>query len=93
MRIQLLKPQGWFLVTNSLIVERSHAGTATADPNTYVDANGIITNCAHCRCSRRVDSLDQWDFVPEYLQPRLESEVQVSHGLCPVCQAYFYRLN
>jgi len=93
MRIQLLKPQDWFLVTNSLIVERSHAGTATADPNTYVDANGIVTNCAHCRCSRRAGSLDQWDFVPEYLQPRLESEVKVSHGLCPVCHAYFYRHN
>jgi hypothetical protein len=93
MRIHLLKPQDWFIVTNSLIVERSHARTATADPNTYVDANGLVTTCAHCRCSRRVDSPDQWDFVPEYLQPRLESAVKVSHGLCPVCRAYFYRLN
>jgi hypothetical protein len=93
MRIHLLKPQNWFVVTNALTVERSHARTATADPNGYVDANGFITNCAHCRCSKRVDSPDQWDFVPEYIQPRLASAVKVSHGLCPVCRAYFYRLN
>jgi len=91
MRIHLLKPQDWFVVTNSLVVERSHARAATADPNAYVDANGLVTNCAHCRCSRRVDSPDQWDFVPEYI--RLESAVKVSHGLCPVCRAYFYRSN
>jgi PAS fold len=88
MRIHLLKPQEWFVVTNSLVVEQSHARTATADPNTYVDANGLVTACAHCRCSRRVDNPDQWDFVPEYL--RLESAVKVSHGLCPICRAYFY---
>jgi hypothetical protein len=93
MRIHLLKPQNWFVVTNVLTVERSHARMAAADPNAYVDTNGLVTTCAHCRCSRRVDSPDQWDFVPEYLQPRLESAVKVSHGLCPVCRAYFYRLN
>jgi hypothetical protein len=93
MRIHLLKPQNWFVVTNALTVERSHARMGAADPNMYVDANGLVTNCAHCRCSRRVDSPDQWDFVPDYLQPRLESAVKVSHGLCPVCRSYFYRLN
>jgi len=93
MRIHLLKPQNWFVVTNALVVERSHARTAAADPNTYVDVNGLVTTCAHCRCSRRVDNPDQWDFVPEYLQPRLEAAVKVSHGLCPVCRAYFYRFT
>jgi hypothetical protein len=93
MRIHLLKPQNWFAVTNALVVERSHARMGTADPNTYVDANGLITNCAHCRWSKRVGCPDQWDFVPEYLQPRLDSAVKVSHGLCPVCRAYFYRVD
>jgi hypothetical protein len=92
MRIHLLKPQDWLVVTNPLVVERSHPRTVPADPNTYVDANGLATMCAHCRCSRRVDNPDQWDFVPEYLQPKL-SAVKVSHGLCPVCRAYFYRLS
>ena len=92
MRIHLLKPQDWFVVTNTLIVERSLRGTATTDPNPYVDANGLVTICAHCRCSLRVLSRDQWDFVTEYISPPRESAVRVSHGLCPVCRAYFYRL-
>ncbi len=92
MRIHLLKPQDWLAVTNPLVVERSHPRTAPADPNTYVDGNGLVTMCAHCRCSRRVDNPDQWDFVPDYLQPKLAA-VKVSHGLCPVCRAYFYRLS
>ncbi len=79
-------------MTNSLVVERPHAKTAAADPATYVDAHRLVTMCAHCRCSRRVDNPDQWDFVPDYLQPKL-SGVKVSHGLCPVCRAYFYRLS
>jgi hypothetical protein len=80
------------VVTNALVVERPHASTATDDPDRYVDRDGLITMCSHCRCSRRVDSLDHWDFVPEYLQP-LEPAVRVSHGLCPVCRAYFYRIE
>ncbi len=92
MRIHLLKPRDWLVVTNPLVVERPHARTAPADPNTYIDANGLVMMCAHCRCSRRVDNPDQWDFVPDYLQPKLAT-VKVSHGLCPVCFAYFYRLG
>jgi len=90
MRIHLLKPSDWFVVTNTLVVEQPHAGTATADSNTYIDVNGFITVCAHCRCSKRVDNSGQWDFVPQYLQLGLESTPKVSHGLCPVCRAYFY---
>lgn len=93
MRIQLLRPQNWFLVTNRLVFERSHPKVAEPDPNTYVDSDGLITICAHCRCSRRVDSPDQWDFVPEHLQLRGESAMKVSHGLCPICRAYFYPLH
>ncbi len=93
MRIHLLKPRDWFVVTNTLVVERPHTGTTAADASTYVDENGLVTVCAHCRCSKRVDNPDQWDFVPEYLQLRLGSIPKLSHGLCPVCRAYFYRFQ
>jgi PAS fold len=93
MRIHLLKPQNWLIVTNPLLVERPHTKTTPPDSNTYVDANGFVTMCAHCRCSRRLDDLSQWDFVPEYLKLSPESAIKVSHGLCPVCRAYFYPLN
>ncbi len=90
MRIHLLKPRDGFVVTNTLVVERPHAGTATADANKYVDPKGVLTVCAHCRCSKRVDNPDHWDFVPEYLKLKPESTPKLSHGLCPVCRAYFY---
>jgi hypothetical protein len=93
MRIHLLKPQNWLIVTNPLLVERPHAKTAPPDSNTYVNANRFVTMCAHCRCSRRLDDPGQWDFVPEYLKLSLESATKVSHGLCPVCRAYFYPLD
>ncbi|HZP62345.1 MAG TPA: PAS domain-containing protein [Terriglobales bacterium] len=87
MRIHLLKPQNWYVVTNPLVVERPHTQTALANAATYVNVNGFVTVCSHCRCSRRVDDPGQWDFVPEYLT---KTSVRLSHGLCPVCKAYFY---
>jgi hypothetical protein len=92
MRIHLLKPPNWFVVTNPLVFERPHERTSTADTNTYTDANGLITMCAHCRCSQRLDHPDQWDFVPEYLELGRRSVIKVSHGLCPICRAFFYSI-
>jgi hypothetical protein len=46
--------------------------------------------CAHCRCSLRRGRQDQWDFVPEHLELKGMALLKVSHGLCPVCQIYFY---
>jgi len=92
MRIHLLRPKNWFVVTNTLMVEQPHTRTATCDPNVYVDANGLITICAHCRCARRANS-DQWDFVPDYLRLGADSQVKPNHGLCPVCRAYLYRFD
>jgi hypothetical protein len=53
----------------------------------YVSDAGIITVCSHCRRTRRVDCSDQWDWVPDNLKP---VQRNVSHGLCPICYAYFY---
>jgi hypothetical protein len=90
MRIHLLKPQNWLIVTNPLLVERPHTRTAPPDSNSYVNTKGFVTMCAHCRCSRRLDDPSHWDFVPEYLKLSPESTTKVTHGLCPVCRAYFY---
>ncbi len=93
MRIHVLKPGDWFIVTNTLVVERPFAETPAPDASKYVDLNGWVTVCAHCRCSKRVDESNRWDFVPEYLTLRLASTPKVSHGLCPICRAYFYRFG
>jgi hypothetical protein len=41
MRIHLLRPQKWFLVTNTLLFEGSHGKVGEPDPKTYVDRDGI----------------------------------------------------
>jgi hypothetical protein len=90
MRIHLLRPQNWFLITNALVFERSHRNVAEPDAGRYVDSDGLITMCAHCRCSRRAHDPNQWDFIPEYLELKGDARRKVSHALCPVCRVYFY---
>jgi len=87
MRIHLLEPSGWFLVTNSLVIERRHDSVVTTGLEDYKTADSIITVCMHCRCSRRVTPPPRWDFVPAHLDRNLSN---ISHGLCPVCSEYFY---
>jgi hypothetical protein len=88
MRIHPLSSDG-LLFTNSLIVEHSHEHLLADGTHPYLDANNIITMCAHCRCSRRIDKPEQWDFVPAHLAHGLDT-LNTSHGMCPVCRAYFY---
>lgn len=90
MRVHDLKERSWLLVTNSLISEGPHRRMAKPRSNLYVQANGLITMCAHCRCSQRVDSPEQWDFVPDYLRLKGQASLILSHGFCPICHAYFY---
>ena len=89
MRIHpLLVPAPWFLVTNPLVAERPHTHAAPASGEYF--KHGMVTMCAHCRCSRWNGTPERWDFVPEYLQFTGPETAQVTHGLCPICVAYFY---
>lgn len=86
MQIQPLAPAG-YLVRNTLVIERTHAPAALLDEAEYVNSDGNIVLCMHCRCSRRTTPPLRWDFVPVYLERGL---INVSHSLCPVCLEYFY---
>jgi len=87
MRIHLLSPSGWYLVTNSRVIERPHATAVVTGLEDYLNSDGLINMCMHCRCSRRRSAPEQWDFVPAHLDRGLSN---VSHSLCPVCLEYFY---
>jgi hypothetical protein len=89
MKVYFMERRNWFLVTNSLLAEHPHRNSRYADQDAYFD-QGIITMCAHCRCSKRVDGSDVWDFVPDYLRLKGLQALSVSHALCPVCQEHFY---
>jgi hypothetical protein len=52
----------------------------------YHNEHGLLTMCANCRRTRRSAGID-WDWVPEFLH---SPPGRVSHGLCTVCQEYFF---
>jgi hypothetical protein len=89
MKIYFMERRKWYLVTNSLLAQRPHRNSYGADDGAYF-SHGIVTMCAHCRCSRRVDGSDRWEFVPDYLRLKGLQTLSVSHALCPVCQEHFY---
>jgi hypothetical protein len=86
MRVHPMKPSGYFLVTNSLLVESEHSA---AKPNSkeYRGSDGKIHLCVHCRCSKRGAQSERWDFVPANLKPETANVLQ---DLCPICKGYFY---
>ncbi len=60
-----------------------------ADPDPYADADGLVTQCGHCRRFRRRDGSGSWDWVPVWVA---EPPERVSHGLCPPCLGHYYPL-
>jgi len=88
MRIHALKAD-WLLISNVLLVEKPHVHKVPSRRPPYRNAGGLITMCAHCRCSQRTDESKIWDFVPDHLALRTPP-LSVTHGICPLCRAYFY---
>jgi len=89
MKIYFMERRKWYLVTNSLLAERPHRNSSGTGQDGYL-SGGIVTMCAHCRCSKRADGSNRWDFVPGHLRLRGLQSLKVSHALCPVCQEHFY---
>ena len=85
---------GHLLVENSLFTERPHeAGgiSSGVDHSRYIDQNEFITMCANCRRVMAWNSEGKtWDWVPAYL---ISTPVPLSHGLCPTCLAYYYKVS
>jgi hypothetical protein len=82
----------YLCIENSLSIERSHLRDLEETSPTsgrYLDDQGIIAMCCHCRRTRRVRVVGppRWDWVPEFLN---YPPGTVSHGLCLVCRRFFY---
>jgi len=86
MRVHPITPNGWFLVTNSILVELGHAPSENRSVD-YADPDGQISLCVHCRCSKRIAPPERWDFVPSNLKPNMTN---IKQDLCPLCREYFY---
>lgn len=90
MLIYRLPDDAGFLVVNSLVVERPHGRdrqVCAPAPDHYVNDNGFILQCAHCRRIRHVSEPARWDWVPDWVT---DPQPNVSHGVCPVCFAYYF---
>lgn len=89
MQVLPLKHGHGFLVMHSLRVEKPLDFRAAQAPDDarYAGPGGLIVMCCHCRRTRHARKPEVWDWVPAYLDPLRR---KVSHGLCPVCYAYFY---
>jgi hypothetical protein len=78
------------LVVNSLLVENAHpAGSVIHQVviSEYMDNNGYLHQCAHCRRVLFQGSPERWDFVAEWVR---HFPKNTSHTLCPVCYRYYY---
>ena len=85
-------PNSNSIVENSLQVEKPHGPerpAMSADRTSYVNENGILAMCCHCRRTRRINAgaVSVWDWVPAFLT---DPPGRVSHGLCRTCRAYYY---
>jgi hypothetical protein len=73
------------LVEHSLIIEKPHDRQEVEfERKNYIDENGILHQCGHCR---RIKNLitSRWDWYP----PAMEYK-ETSHGLCNPCLDYHY---
>lgn len=76
------------LISNSIVVEEPHPGPAReGQTEDHVDANGILTQCCHCRRVRHARQADRWDWIPRWVQNPPEN---TSHGLCTLCLEHYY---
>ncbi len=79
---------GGFTLLNSLVVAEPMGLHRDGEQGySYVGETGLIRVCSHCRRSRRVHPLEFWDWVPAHFS---HAHRNITHGLCPVCRAYFY---
>jgi hypothetical protein len=89
-RMAMIRAGGGLIVANHLrLEEECSVGPAltAAERQSYVSPGGLITTCANCRKTMRRDDVTVWDWVPEFLR---QSQLTVSHGLCPRCAAHLY---
>lgn len=77
----------YLLTINTLIGEKDAEKAAEHRLPSYMDSDGIITSCAHCRRVQRLHSPRLWDWVPEVL---INGTALVKFDLCGFCYAYHY---
>ncbi len=89
-RMAMMPLEDGLLVSNHLRVEEAcevRPPLTAEESSQYISTTGIAIMCANCRKTKRLESDEQWDWIPEMLR---RDNFKVSHGLCPRCSGYLY---
>ncbi len=86
-----LQDRSGLLLYHALVVQRPSARAYAAVDERYLDLEGGLTICCHCRRTRRAMSEDLWDYVPAYLGPDAPHEAE--QILCPACHDFYPGIN
>jgi hypothetical protein len=91
MTVYPVKNGAGLLVVNTLAAERRHDAEErpphAANPALYVDQDGIVRQCTHCRRIQVAGSSDLWHWVPAWVE---HCPPSTSHTLCTFCLDYYY---
>jgi len=81
-----------FVVVNSLLTEEpymsSHIeGLLKFDKEDYIDKNGTLHQCANCRRIQNLNTPEQWDWIPKFIEKPFSN---TSHAICSPCMKHYY---
>jgi len=48
---------------------------------------GLVTQCCNCRRVQRQTALDQWDWVPAWVD---DTPSFITSGLCAICYRFYW---
>lgn len=87
-RLRAMPRPGGLVLVHQLIEQHPHDEEPhDPDRSIYECGDGVITQCCHCRSTRRCSDPDTWDFVPAWVVDEPEN---LSHGFCRLCFRYYY---
>lgn len=89
MRVDMTPQRDGFVVVHSTVADAPlrRGSLSTASFAAHTSSNGLIIQCSNCRRARRATDGDTWDWIPQLVA---QPPPNVSHGLCPSCDALYY---
>jgi hypothetical protein len=59
----------------------------------FIDGNGIIHQCCHCRKIQSSSDLNNWQWVVSLIKRNSKYSGKVSHTICPVCMFHYFQIE
>lgn len=59
----------------------------------FVDGNGIIHQCCHCRKIQSSSDPNHWTWVVSLIKRSVKYSGRISHTICPVCMFHYFQIE